>query len=521
MRVDGHRTRRRTARFACVAAAVLSLIAAACDSQRGEPVAATAASSSDPSSSSSAPTQPASTTVGASATTTTVPALPTDRLADPRRFGTPYSDTVPGLLTFRGNPSRSYHGQGPVPRDAATIAWQFPGGAMCHASSEFGETKTWCGMGWTGQPAVFERAGRTWLVFGAYDANVHFVDANTGERILDDFPTGDIIKGSVTIDPEGYPLVYAGSRDNFLRVLAFDGTEARELWSLDARSIEPRRWNDDWDGSPIVLGDLLIEGGENSQFHVIKLNRGYDANGAVTVAPQLVFNVPGWDDELLQAIGDTMVSIEGSVAVWNDIVYFANSGGLVQGWDLGPLRRGDGVPTRTFRFWTGDDTDASIVVDEDGFLYIGAEYERSTSRSNDVGQLFKLDPSRPDDPIVWSVSTPKVDEGGTWSSAAVIGSTVLWPTRPGQVFAVNRETGEVRWNLDLNGPIMGSPVVVDGVWLQGDCAGNLHAFDLRDPRIAPSELWSINLGGCVEATPAVWKGRIYVGSRGGLLYALE
>ena len=62
----------------------------------------------------------------------------------------------------------------------------------------------WCGTGWTGQPAVFERDGRTWVAFGAYDRAVHFVDAATGQDILPPFPTGDIIKGSVTVDPDGF-----------------------------------------------------------------------------------------------------------------------------------------------------------------------------------------------------------------------------------------------------------------------------------------------------------------------------
>ena len=34
--------------------------------------------------------------------------------------------------------------------------------------------------------------------------------------------TGDIVKGSPTIDPDGFPLVYFGSRDNHLRVVALD-----------------------------------------------------------------------------------------------------------------------------------------------------------------------------------------------------------------------------------------------------------------------------------------------------------
>jgi hypothetical protein len=63
-------------------------------------------------------------------------------------------------------------------------------------------------------------------------------------------------------------------------------------------------------------------------------------------------------------------------------------------------------------------------------------------------------------------------------------------------------------------------VVVDGVLLMGDCAGVLHAFDVADTAVEPPELWSVELGGCVEATPAVWGGRIWIGTRGGFLHAL-
>ncbi|MCH2412939.1 MAG: FAD-dependent oxidoreductase [Acidimicrobiales bacterium] len=242
------------------------------------------------------------------------------------------------------------------------VAWRFPDDRMCSMTSISGEQQQWCGMGWTGQPAVFERGGRTWVVFGAYDAALHFVDGETGERLLPDFPTGDIIKGSVTVDPDGYPLVYAGSRDDRLRVLAFDRDEPVELWSLHAYDVEPTMWNNDWDSSPLVLDDHLFAGGENSRFHVVRLNRGYDADGLVTVDPEMVWDVAGWDDELLDAVGGN-VSIETSPLVIGDVLYFANSGGLVQGWDIGGLR--DGVePTRVFRFWAGDDVDATLVADD-------------------------------------------------------------------------------------------------------------------------------------------------------------
>src|SRR5262245_15614656 len=86
--------------------------------------------------------------------------------SNPAGVGKPYGDKVQGLLTFRGNPTRTYYGTGPLPRTTPTRRWQFPqSGGLCHLSSDKGETKEWCGNGWTGQPAVFERDGRTWVVF--------------------------------------------------------------------------------------------------------------------------------------------------------------------------------------------------------------------------------------------------------------------------------------------------------------------------------------------------------------------
>jgi PQQ-like domain len=462
-----------------------------------------------------------STSTTTPAVTTTAPPAPPpfEGWVDPASVGDPYyTATVPGLLTFRGNPTRTYHGDGPIP-SAPQPVWRYPGEAMCAVSEDRGEVAQWCGTGWTGEPAVFEREGRTWLVFGAYDRAVHFLDAANGQDILPPFPTGDLIKGSVTVDPHGFPLVYVGSRDGFFRVLAFDRERPTELWRMSASDASPTKWNDDWDGSPLVLGDYLFEGGENSQMHVVKVNRGTGADGLATVAPELVWNAPGWDDELVGAVGNE-VSIEGSVTVFGDTLYFANSGGLVQGWDMSGLRTGGGPPARVFRFWTGEDTDASVVVDEQGMLYVGSEWERHTPRAAEVGQMMKLDPSRPDNPIVWAQKDNGAEKSGVWGTPAVFGDLVIYTTYGGRAVGIDRATGAVRWEKRLLPPLMGSPSVVDGVWLQGDCGGVLHAYDVRNTQADPPELWQVQLGSCIESTPAIWNGRIYIGTRGGFVYGI-
>jgi len=446
----------------------------------------------------------------------------TSVFVDPRMVGIAPPQKIDGLLTFRGSPTRTYYGRGPVPEDPE-VKWRYPEeGGLCRQSSVGGQTRGWCGTGWTGQPTLFRLDGRLWSIFGALDGAVHFLDAETGLPLLPKFQTNDIIKGSVTVDPDGFPLVYTGSRDNKYRVISFDQGDPKELWALDAESVSPRKWNNDWDGAGLVLDDWLFVGGENSRIHIVKLNRGRSDEGFVTVAPELVFSAAGWDDELIGLVGDN-VSIENSVAVSGDTLYFANSGGLVQGWDLASLRDG-GEPTRVFRYWAGDDVDATIVIDEEGMLYIAAEFERGNERSKTLGQLMKLDPTREgDDALVWSVQENQGLNTGIWGTPALHNGAVIFGSQGGMFRAVDSATGEDLWQIDgLGFHLWQSPVVVDDVLIMGDCFGTLRAFDVTDVRVTPPELWALRLDeACIESTPAVWEGTIVVGTRSGGVYGIR
>lgn len=433
---------------------------------------------------------------------------------DPESVGLPWGTTVSGILTFRGNPTRTFYGTGPIP-SSPVVKWEYPKNQLlCGITMLDYQNEEWCGLGWTGQPAIFERGDIIWAVFGALDGAVHFVDADTGNQLLKPLQTEDIIKGSVTVDPDGYPIVYAGGRDDLLRVIAIDRSEPVVLWSLDSDTVEGGMWNNDWDGAPLIINDYLFEGGENSMFHIVKLNRGYDDEGFVTAAPELTFAAPGYDDDLLFTMGSN-VSIEGSVAISGDTAYFANSGGLVQGWDLAPLSVGED-PVRTFRYWVGDDVDSTVVVDDQGYLYVGVEYEKGFNRSFEVGQIIKLDPTNPDDPLVWSVFDNAEIPDGVWATIALHRDIIIVATDSARLMGIDRETGAINWEFLLQGPLWSSPVVVDDVLLQADCDGYLNAYDVSDTTARPPRLWRISVGnGCIEATPAVWDGKIIIGNRDG------
>jgi outer membrane protein assembly factor BamB len=436
----------------------------------------------------------------------------------------PVGDTVEGLTTFRGNLTRSYYGEGPVPADPV-IRWREPDRPMCMTSIVGLASSEWCGTGWTGQPNVIQQPDGTVEVReGAYDGRYHFVNGKTGAPLRPDLVTRDLAKGSATSDPDGYPLFYGGSRDNYLRVVALDRPQPTVLWEVNADiSVPDPLRNNDWDGAPLVVGDYLIEGGENGYCYVIRLNRRYDAKGLVHVAPVIVATIQGWDDQLLRDLGDQEVSIENSVSFRNGVVYFANSGGLVQGWDISDLLAGGTSYHQVFRFWTGDDTDASVVIDQKGFLYVASEYQRFNDRAKQVGQLMKLDPSKPEDPLVWSIPARQIGfegAGGSWSTPALYGGRVFFTTAAGHVLEVDRKSGKILYELQISAPAIGSPVVVDGVLIQGDCSGDLFAWNVESASEPPGLIWKRHFPGCIEATPAVWHGWLYLGTRQGYLYGL-
>lgn len=458
-------------------------------------------------------TAPATTTTTTSTTTTAPPEAASG-------IGLPYGEVV-GLTMFRGNPTRTFYGTGPVPADPEVL-WRFPDAAMCGNSSLSGEDKLWCGTGWTGQPVVWDRPdGITEVIFGAFDKKVHFLDAATGDRTRPDFSVGDIVKGSVVLDPDGFPLLYVGSRASRYMVIALDREAPTEVWSLPADSVNGR-WNNDWDSSAVIVDDYLLEGGENSWWFAVKLNRSIGSDGLVAVDPQVTAAIPAWTDQLLATVGNQQ-SIENSTAVFGTTAYFANSAGRVVGVDLGRLDVGEAEIV--FDFWAGDDIDSTIVIDEAGMLYVTPQVDLATTRAAEVGQLVKLDPSRPDDPIVWSLEIPTVGGavGGAWATPALAGSILYLPTNPGELLAVDTATGEVVWRDDVGFHAWSSPVVVDGTLVVAVNCGStpaLRAYDLADPR-EPVLAWELPVSqGCLESTPAMWSGRLYVGSRDGYFYAV-
>ena len=359
---------------------------------------------------------------------------------------------------------------------------------------------------------------------GAFDRAYHFVDGATGRDVRPSLPTADLAKGSATSDPDGYPLYYGGSRDNKLRIVALDRRRPTVLWALDSHDGGRVVWNDDWDGAPLVVRGHLLVGGENSWFYVIRLNRSYGPDGKVRVRPRVVARVPGWDRRLLAARPDSRLldRVVGRLRSWSRVFR-----------QLGRSRAGLGRAAHDALRRPA--TPRVPLLDGRRHRCDGGDRRAGLPlRGGGAGALRRALPSS------WPARQAR-PAAAARPRRLVGAASARGPCRQGRLVVDARDRPHDRTRghecrrsrgrrqggaatcagpSTSPGPTWGSPVVVDGVLLEGDCLGVLHAFDVRDQRSRPRPLWSIRLGGCIESTPAVWRGRVYVGTRGGALYAI-
>ena len=92
----------------------------------------------------------------------------------------------------------------------------------------------------------------------------------------------------------------------------------------------------------------------------------------------------------------------------------------------------------------------------------------------------------------------------------------------GLTCAVAELTGalEIVFREDIGWHSWSSPVVVGEELLVATCTGELRSYSITDPR-QPVLQWAMQLSeSCIESTPAVWDGRIYVGVRDGKFYEI-
>jgi outer membrane protein assembly factor BamB len=134
-----------------------------------------------------------------------------------------------------------------------------------------------------------------------------------------------------------------------------------------------------------------------------------------------------------------------------------------------------------------------------------------------------------------------VTQGPVPSSPAVTGGMLYFPSYDGKFYALNAKTGRLKWKFTTAGErrfeakgihglqpknqtipdpwdlYLSSPVVVNGGVYFGSGDGNLYALDAETGELR----WKFQTGDVVHSSPAFDSGTLYVGSWDSYLYAVD
>lgn len=455
-----------------------------------------------------------------------------------------------GIVTFRGDNFRSgaAYGTAAVSSKTLTKVWSKSTSGLSDTDGIY-----WSGSGWTGQPLIVkwpeatrknisamydwarEKEGLVEVIYATLDGHVYFYELTSGEYTREPLNLGFNYKGAGALDPRGYPILYVGSgvdsvngRSRVKVVNLIDNSVMFEFGHNE--TFANRGWHM-FDSSPLVSAetDQLIYPGENGILYIIHLNTKYnEQTGELSVDPD---NIVKWKYNGVRSGSRYWLGVESSAAIINNYIFLADNGGNLMCLDLNTLEL----------VWVQDvldDTNCSPVVDvENGhpYIYISTSFHYGwRSYSTAAIPIFKIDAETGE--IVWRTDytcyTVQDLSGGVQGTIAVgknkLSDMIFVPVArtpgasSGTLAALKKDTGEVVWEKETSMYSWSSPVDfydADGNGYLLYCNSGFNMF-LIDGKTG-EQLDYMNLGGNIEASPAMYGNYAVVGTRAMRTYCIQ
>jgi len=455
-----------------------------------------------------------------------------------------------GVITFRGNNYRNSpsYGTADIVNKKLQTVWTKSTGTLNDIDGN-----CWSGNGWVGQPLIVkwpdetrknmtamydwarEKDGLVEVVYAAMDGYVHFYELSTGEETRDKMFLGYTFKGVGALDPRGYPILYLGSgvhspygRSHAFIVNLMDNSIMYEFGLNE--NFAYRSWPM-FDGSPLVSAatDQLIYPSENGILYIIHLNTSFnEQTGELSIDPDEVVK---WRYNGVRSGTSYWLGMETSPLIINNYIFMADNGGNLMCLDLNTLEL----------VWvqdTLDDTNCTPVLDiEDGhpYIYISTSFHYGWRGYNTAAiPIWKIDAETGE--IIWHTDytcyTVADLSGGVQGTIAVgkneLSDLIFVPVArtpsggSGILAALNKETGEVVWEHETSVYSWSSPVDVydadgKGYIVYCNCGFNMYFLD----GLTGEVLDTVNLGGNIEASPAVYENYVVVGTRACRTYCMQ
>ncbi len=458
-------------------------------------------------------------------------------------FGKPDEYSVlEGVTCFRGNNYRNSasYGFADVTEQKLEKVW----------SKKIGYIDTWTGVGWNGQPSIVKWSIETKkimnlnadkkvkdslkeVIYATLDGKIYFLDLENGEATRPLINVGYPHKGSVTVDPRGYPLLYAGQGIDTkagkrvpIGYRIFSLIDNKQLFFINGfDKLALRRWGA-FDSTPLIdkENDLMVEPGENGILYTVKLNTDYKPEkGSISLKPYIT----GYR---YKSPKKGTIGTENSASIYKNYAFFADNSGTFQCVDLNTLKP---VWLRNVT----DDTDSTSVIDEisesEVYLYTACEIDKQGS--NGYCYIRKLNAFNGE--LIWERSYKCSYDGNTNGGALAspvsgkndIQNLVIYNVaktgktkNSGKIVALDKSTGNEVWSIDLKNYGWSSPVdfyTKDGksYIIACDSAGYMYLIE----GITGTILDKLPLEANIEGSPAIYDNLIVVGTRGQKIWCIK
>ena len=464
-----------------------------------------------------------------------------------------YSFYSAGVLTFRGDNFRrnAAYGTAKVNSEKLSILWQTPIGYLKTA-----DNGTLYGVGWTGQPAIVKwtkevREGMGMLyeekrntstlrevIFGGQDGKIYFLDLTDGTPTRDPINVGFPLKGSVAVDSFCRPLLAVGqgisklpNKTGSIGLHIYSLVDGKEAYFLNGRKSDTQvqyNTNGAFDGTALFLKDqrkmdALVVAGENGLLYTLDLNADFKYPNSQNPDQKLVMEIKPTTTTLRTKAAnekEANVGVESSVAMYDKYIYMADTYGVIRCVDSDTM----------LTVWAvdgGDNIDASIALDMDGdsgvSLYTGnTAYSRLGSKrdvtirrmnalTGETLWTYEIKCDYDKNQLSGCKASPVIGQN---SVSDLVFFTVNKVSGGGsKLLALEKSTGRLVWEHAMADEAISSPVAVynangDAWIIQGDMGGNLTMLSARTGSVRNT----LNLGGAIEGSPAVYKNYLVVGT---------
>lgn len=454
----------------------------------------------------------------------------------------PLSAQIKPLVgTYLGDNQRNYYGnQAP---SKLRIKWKTPLGSG-RTMFGTGDVRMWKGAGWTGQPLVIQEGNELYLIQGTLSHHVKKIRARDG-KVIWSTSVGDVIKGTPTFVDVGGPAatrytLIVGSRSGFgqhwrtgsaYSLHGISYTTGQKLWAHNSRATASN--SRDCDASAVIVGSKAAIPLENGYFTVFSPDVRNAKKGVALSTPEISKQTQLFKNSDFELYRSELCC-ESSPTMVGSTAFVAAGVGRVYGCGMGFF---GGTSTK---LEIGGDLNGTMPLTNDKHLLLGIEKQFIPGQGGVVkfstgGKVKWFHPLPDRKWYTWNgglVGSPAVNHR---YSSTVSKDLACFVGVDGNLTLVNHkklEPGVMNWGPRRKKQYP-APLVLDRVKLpQGSISTPLfvgdkivigydNGMDLYQVTRAGKMVRLDRLSGPMfDATPVVWNGCVYAGSKDGYLYCL-